>query len=154
MKIAIPTYYYPGCADWSKALSDSSTKYVIINPNSGSGTKIDPNYVNQTKEAQSLQINVLGYVHTSYGKRPIEEVKADIDRYYDWYHVSGIFLDEAPTSDSPSSLVLYMKSLYDHIKAKSTNDAVILNPGTNSSSAYYLYAVIFFKFSEGGDSLF
>ena len=45
-------------------------------------------------------VRVLGYVHTSYGKRPIAEVQAEIDRYDKWYKPDGIFFDEVTTDAS------------------------------------------------------
>ena len=36
---------------------------------------------------------MLGYVPTGWAGRPLDAVKADIDRYRQWYGVEGVFLD-------------------------------------------------------------
>ena len=39
---------------------------------------------------------MVGYVATSYGARPEADVIADINRYYDFYTLSGIYFAEGP----------------------------------------------------------
>lgn len=101
-RLAIPSYFYPctgpsGCY-WNQLNNGAPTVgLAIINPDSGPGTSQDQNYVNQTLRTQAKGIIVLGYVYTSYGNRPAEEVKSDVDLYYTWYRVNGIFFDEAST---------------------------------------------------------
>lgn len=45
-------------------------------------------------------MSVLGYIHTSYGKKPLAEVKAGIARYRQWYGADGICFDEATNDDA------------------------------------------------------
>ena len=52
---------------------------------------------------------------------------AEVDKYYSWYQVDGIFFDEVSDSCSTSS---YYAELYNHVHTY-TSALVILNPGTN-----------------------
>jgi hypothetical protein len=82
---------------------------VIINPNSGPGGKPDlpdEHYQSSVPKFQGYSnVTLLGYVHTSYGKRKLKAVTNDVDTYWRWHELSltsvsgpmgldGIFLDE------------------------------------------------------------
>ncbi len=41
-----------------------------------------------------LQSLVFGYVHSSYGLASINEIYNNITKYYSWYAIDGIFVDE------------------------------------------------------------
>lgn len=78
---------------------------VIVNPDDGPGSNDlpDANYVTAIKTLNaSPNVQVIGYVHTSYATRAAEQVIADVVRYASWplnspgLHVDGIFFDEAP----------------------------------------------------------
>ncbi len=58
---------------------------------------------------QAANITVLGYVPTAWGARNITSVKADILKYYDWYHVNGLQLDQMPNweYDGPQGQLHY-----------------------------------------------
>jgi hypothetical protein len=48
-----------------------------------------------TALAAEHPITLVGYVYTSYGQRPLQQVKSEIDRWIDFYPgLQGIFLDE------------------------------------------------------------
>jgi len=129
--IAVPSYFYPGGA-WDRlGASFPEARLAIINPASGPGEAPNPDYAAQVRESRAAGLTVLGYVHTSYAARPVEEVMAEIDRYYGWYGVDGIFLDEASTgcADQP-----YYAGLYGYVKAR--GGLVVLNPGTQTSECY------------------
>lgn len=55
-------------------------------------------------------------VYTSYGARGLTAIKAEIDKYYQWYGVDGIFFDEVYYADCAK--VSYYQNLYNHVKAK------------------------------------
>lgn len=130
--VAVPSYFYPDSGSpgslWdSLGSSYPAARIAVINPNSGPGDARNPDYTRQTRESRAAGLAVLGYVHTSYGARDLELVKAEIDRYYEWYGVDGIFLDEASTN---CDLVpTYYAPLYDHIKSR--GGTVVHNPGTH-----------------------
>lgn len=78
-------------------------------------------------------LDKVGYVWTNYGKRDLDEIKADIDLYDTYYEIDGIFLDEA-TSDP--NHVDYYAEIYSYIKTQLNLEKVILNPGTNIDEEY------------------
>jgi len=69
--------------------------------------------------------------------RTVAAVEADIDKFYEWYGVDGIFLDEASTdcqhAVSPTS---YYNEVYQHVKAKGGGAVVAINPGTQTNECY------------------
>ena len=130
-KIAVPSYFHPGSL-WDKLESGYPTVQIgIINPNSGAGRSSNPDYVQQVQSSQQLGMTIIGYVYTSYGRRSLNTVKNDIDKYYNWYNVDGIFIDETITSCSDVS---YYSNLYGYIKGK--GGTVIINPGTQTNECY------------------
>eukprot|EP00026_Physarum_polycephalum_P012356 Phypoly_transcript_12654.p1 GENE.Phypoly_transcript_12654~~Phypoly_transcript_12654.p1 ORF type:complete len:281 (+),score=39.28 Phypoly_transcript_12654:130-972(+) len=144
--IMLPSYFYPGCQDWAETIKAAPTVGVaIINPNSGPGKRVDPNYVTQTKAAQAAGVKILGYVHTQYGKRDISLVQDEIEKFFEWYKVDGIFLDEIPTN---RQCVPIFESL--HKQISSHNGALtVLNPGTHPNEAYFSVADIICNFEDG-----
>jgi len=131
--LAIPAYFYPGTL-WTTSITSPRTAILIMNPDSGPGASKDINYVNAVTAAQAAGIKVLGYVHTNYGDRPIQEVKSEIDLYKLWYSVDGIFLDEA---SSIASDFAYYKSVAKYIR-DSKGGYVMLNPGAVPTSQGYI----------------
>jgi hypothetical protein len=96
--VIIPLYSYPGSA-WNAVIQlklayPSVPITVIVNPATGPGGSIDPNYATWINDLRSAGVNVLGYVYTSYAARSSSSVMADINSYKTWYAVNGIFLDE------------------------------------------------------------
>ncbi len=77
-RMAVPSYFYPGAAWTQMEAAAPTVGLAIINPNSGPGTSSNADYVKQVREAKAHGLKVIGYVHTSYGKRPFAEVKAEI----------------------------------------------------------------------------
>lgn len=133
-KIAIPSYFEPG-AKWTQMQNAYPTVgRAVINPISGPGENTDPVFAQQVRRAQAAGLTVLGYVHTSYGKRSKEAVAADVDKYYSWYGIDGVFFDEASTDCQYATS--YYADLYNYIKAKGSESKVILNPGTQTRECY------------------
>ena len=64
--VALAAYSYPSAdSDYWKAVIKEGGKnipYVIINPNSGSGDKIDSNYERQLKENMKAGIKNIAYI--------------------------------------------------------------------------------------------
>ena len=146
-KMAIPTYFYPG-PGWTRAEKGAPTVgLVIINPNSGPGASKDPAYAAEVTRARARGLVVLGYVYTSNGLRAGAVVKSEVDKYYLWYGLDGIFFDEADPSDC--SKQAYYKNLYNYVKAKGGVARVVINPGTNLPECYISTTDIMLNF-EGG----
>ncbi len=98
----IPLYTYPG-STWRTVIqaeqaNPSVAVVAIVNPDSGPGNSLDPNYVRGIAQLEAAGITVLGYDHTSYGARPMNQVDSDALHYLSWYHVNGIFFDEMASS--------------------------------------------------------
>lgn len=144
-KIAVPSYFYPG-ALWTKLENSAPTVgLAIINPNSGPGSSRDANYAAEITRAHAKGIKVIGYVHTSYGARSGPVVKAEINQYYTWYNVDGIFFDEASTDCAKKN---YYLALYNFVKTKGGVAKVVINPGINTPECFITTADIIINFED------
>ena len=133
-KLLIPTYFYPGEL-WTRTIIASPRGSIVIaNPFNGPGTAFDAQYAATIKEAQDQGLIVIGYVHTLYGERASATVKADITRFYDWYHVDGIFFDECP---STATKVAYMADLVSHTREQSSASLTVFNNGIYPDQGYF-----------------
>jgi hypothetical protein len=142
-KVAIPAYFGPG-SKWTQLQDAAPTVgLAIINPDNGPGAKYSASYYNTTHAAQQKGVKVLGYVYSTYIDRPIAQVKADIDRYYNWYAVDGIFIDEASTDCKERP---YYEELHRYIKAR--HGMVVINPGTLTPKCYIEVADIIVNFED------
>ncbi|MFN8435836.1 MAG: spherulation-specific family 4 protein, partial [Anaerolineales bacterium] len=132
-RMLIPLYMYPSENVWGNVVNANTNKNidVIINPSNGSGTSQKVAFVNGINQLRAGNVGVFGYVITNYGSRSLASVKNEIDNYYAWYHVDGIFLDEASNTTSDIS---YYSDLWFYITAKGMK--VILNPGANTKEDY------------------
>jgi hypothetical protein len=112
----VPSYYYPcftsGCV-WQRTAGKA--KLVIINPASGPGTGADSNYVTLSSNLRAAGTIVLGYVATIYTAKTAAAVQAEVDKFFTWYNVSGIFFDEASTN---CTTVSYYQQLVGYTKSK------------------------------------
>ena len=145
-RMAIPSYFGPG-ALWTK-MGDAAPRVgiAIINPNSGPSEAIRPDDAAQVRATQARGVTVLGYIHTSYGKRPLAEVKSEIASYRRWYGVNGIFLDEV-TNDA-AGLPYYLQCRA-AVHAGQPKAVVIINPGTPVTEGYMAAADVVLTFESG-----
>ena len=63
-------------------------------------------------------IKNIAYIRTNYQKRPLTEVLADVDKYYELYgknNLNGFFFDEVGVDDK--SQPAYMKAIYEYVKS-------------------------------------
>ncbi|KAF1955909.1 hypothetical protein CC80DRAFT_526036 [Byssothecium circinans] len=117
---------------------------VIINPNSGPGSEPWWPNVDYVRDISKLNaytnVQTLGYVATTYCKRPVKEVFADIAKYAVWSEdercpglgVNGIFFDETPNLYS-EDVKMYLDAISASVKSSegiSGDRMVIHNPGT------------------------
>ena len=93
--------------------------------------------------AQAAGITVVGYVGTDWGARSLSAVEAEVNAYYSWYGVDGVFFDQASTSCAYSP---YYGMLNAFVKAKGGIARTILNPGTQTSQCYVSAADILVTF--------
>jgi hypothetical protein len=139
LRLLIPAYFYPegaGLKDWDRLIASPARAdlVVIVNPASGPGTKADPNYVKVVGRAVKAKLPLIGYVTTSYGKRTLDQVKTDVDRYVRFYPgIGGIFFDEQA---SGADKVDYQAALYTYVRKRRGLRLVFTNPGTVCDEGY------------------
>lgn len=145
MQVAIPSYFYPaqsGTNLWRNIVATGAGKMpasiALLNPNNGPGSAVDQNYLFWTNLIRSQGTSVLGYVYTRWGdttQRREEDIRKDIDAYYSWYNVDGIFFDEAATS---CDMLSYYSSLNSYVKGKGGKAVTVTNPGTLVPEVSYM----------------
>lgn len=80
---------------------------VIVNPGNGPGPDVvpDDNYLREIPQLTAYpNVDVVGYVHTTFAQRDLSAVTHDINTYSNWAQqgqhpglgISGIFVDETP----------------------------------------------------------
>jgi len=135
----VPAYFYPSSHStyWGALATAAQTvnTTAILNPSSGPGTSVDPNYVSAIDKVQRSGGKVIGYIYTNYGDRPLGDVTDEIDRYITFYHVDGFFIDEMTADNIPENIDYYQQ-IYGSIKLKGTNYSVTGNPGLVPDEAY------------------
>ena len=147
----IPAYKYP-TGGWEKdtywesvhKAGGGKVPYVIVNPASGVGEKVNSDYAKLIDDNITAGIKNIGYIRTHYQTRPIEEVKAEVDKYLELYgkdKIHGYFFDEITAQNNQGTA--YMAELYRYVKAKAGDKLVMANPGTHITDAIAPYADIF-----------
>ncbi len=109
---------------------------VILDPADGPGKQLDGNYKQAALRLSGAGCVVLGYVSTRYAKQPLSEVKADIDKWGEFYRsIHGIFLDEQAYDADETHLQYYEEATrYAHSQGYWP---VFANPGTNQIEPYF-----------------
>ncbi|MDQ6778496.1 MAG: spherulation-specific family 4 protein [Actinomycetota bacterium] len=143
--MAVPAYFYPGSYWTQLDHAHPPLQLAVVNPGSGPERSRDPRYAGVVRAAQAAGITVVGYVNTNYARRSLSAVKADIDVYYRWYDVNGIFFDQASTACSHEP---YYADLNRYAKAKRGVARTILNPGTQTNQCYVHAADILLTFED------
>lgn len=141
--IVIPAYFYPfqPRSQWNTSVDNAPlpqghSQILIMNPNNGPGNAFNQDYANgvSTIHAAGSGYLIFGYVYTNYGQRSLSTVESDIDNYFSWYSVDGIFVDE--TASDGSLVATYYQPLADYITGKKSGAGVMLNPGVYPDQAY------------------
>lgn len=149
-RIAVPSYFYPTWFNtanipwyhtrppvtyWERMQAAAPyAEICIISPTgSGAGSSISTDYVTQVSWARAAGLTILGYIDTNYTAVTSGTVEANVDNYYTWYGVDGIFLDRASANATD---IPYYTTLYNYIKAKPGVAKVALNPGTVTDEGY------------------
>jgi len=107
--ILIPFYHYPQIEDEEvQRLIEYKQRYsdvpiiVIVNPNNGDFSRLEYNFASMIEHLHEANISVVGYIYTSYAKRPLQEVADRIQAWakiYRPFGVDGIFVDEVNGSE-------------------------------------------------------
>lgn len=134
--LAVVSYFYPGPA-WDPIVAAEPGIATIINPNSGVGMSLDPNYLAQTQAVQAAGGTVWGYVYTTFAARAIGVVEAEILKYFQWYGVNGIFCDETSTNPADVAYYIALRTYAQGAAATySRTSRFVINPGTQTDVAY------------------
>jgi hypothetical protein len=156
--ILVPAYFYPSWWDaeanqWDELIAAASqvSLVAIMNPNSGPGSAPNSDYTHEVDPLRAAGGRVIGYVPTTYGNRPLTDVLTDVDAYYAWYDIDGIYFDEATNDDDPT-LVAYYQSCHDYVRSLDAAAMVVLGQGA-SGPEQYAAAATQLSVREGDDQL-
>jgi len=158
-RLLVPAYFYPagdGLKEWDRLIESSKKVPIVavVNPSSGPGDQLNPEYAAVLKRASRAEMTMVGYVSTAYAKRPAADVKAEMDRWLKWYpEVSGFFLDEQASS---AESVAYYTGLHEYARQLRPDALVVSNPGTQCAEPYLSRpaadVVCLFETEEGFDA--
>jgi len=144
LRILVPAYIYPagdGRKEWQR-LIDAASKVEIVaiaNPNSGPGYERNLDYAAIFTEASDHGITLVGYVSTGYAKRPIPEVKNDIDAWVRLYpQIRGFFFDQQSREGHDAPQYAELRA---YVAGKLRDPLVITNPGIPCDEAYLAQAI-------------
>lgn len=139
MKVMVPAYFDPSNAGWATMATKSAAMpgriYAIANPNNGPGSAKDSAYTSVITKMHNKSGKVLGYVSTDFGGRSVSKIKADVDKWYSWYSIDGIFFDEFPWE---TTYVSNYQTIYAYVKSKKSSALVVGNPGGDVQEAYLI----------------
>jgi len=134
----VPLYSYPTASYWSSIIAAKNSHptvpvVAIVNPNSGPGASVDPNYTTGIANLQAAGITVIGYVPTGYAGRSETLVRNDIDAWKSFYpSVTGIFFDEM--SNQLADVAYYQRQ--DSYARSKGLTYTVGNPGTDTIPEY------------------
>ncbi len=130
MGLLVPLYFDPN-GSWDDLIS-AHEHYpqvpvtAIINPDNGPGNNYSSQYETGINSLQVSGIRVVGYIYTSYGAVPWENISKQVTEYRQFYNIRGIFLDEVGDNSTTSGYYRNITSL-----CRSMGDEYIVgNPGT------------------------
>lgn len=143
--LLIPLYIYPANIHTNKDFNrviELKRQYsevpfwVIVNPASGPGTSIDPNYTKAIDRLIGAGCVVLAYVSTSYGKTSVETVRSNMQTWQTFYpRTHGIFFDEMLYEENETA-VMHQVTLN-----QAAHDLgfwpTVANPGTDTPGRYF-----------------
>jgi len=148
--MAVPAYFAPGPFWKQMDGADRVVKLAVMDPANGPGGSRDPRYARAVRAAKSAGITVVGYVFTDFAHRPLAAVESNIDAYYRWYAVDGVFFDQASTNCANEP---YYATLNRYVKGEGGVARTILNPGGETNQCYVHAADILLTF-EGSESVY
>jgi hypothetical protein len=151
--ILVPAYFYPlANSGWTEMTAAAAQVPVtaIVNPANGPGSTVDQNYFSAINALRTAGGDVVGYVYTNGGSRPLEAVESDVSKYAAFYNIDGFFIDEMTIT---SSTLSYYQKLEEYIKGLSPSFEIIGNPGIpqphSLTAANYLSTADIFDIFEG-----
>ncbi|KAF3929703.1 Spherulin-4 [Arthrobotrys entomopaga] len=149
--IILPAYFGPeDTASWNKVFTqiekyqDSIGFMVIINPDNGPGSTSETSrYASTIKTlSQYNNVNILGYVHQTWGER---DIIPDVNTWLKYFpkQLDGFFLDEMP-SEATAAALKAVSANNGYVKQKAASNfrqnkqaLVVQNPGTEADSGFF-----------------
>jgi hypothetical protein len=155
--LVVPAYFEPGAPmipagaeDYWRRLAEAAKKLrerliVVANVADGPGTAVVPTYTEAISAVVGNGGQVLGYVYTCFGNevdpqrpycpRPEGDIESDVDNWYEWYPIDGIFFDEVSLDQGKVS---FYQGLDDYVQAKGRGEleTVVLNFGAEPHEDY------------------
>jgi hypothetical protein len=135
----VPLYTDPSQPSWTAIVAAKTAHprvgvIAVVNPANGPGGGMNSAYAVGISKLVAAGIKVIGYVATGYGANAATQVKADIDRWQNFYpgQIGGIFFDE---QSNKADYVGYYRDLSQYAKSKGMSFTVG-NPGTDTAEAY------------------
>lgn len=142
LRVVVPAFFpeyvaWPGLP-WDR-LDQAAAMYpgriiAITNVFNGAGLMFNPVYEYTFRTFRNSGGSIIGYVYSNYGARPIAEVKSEIDKWFTWYDVDGIFIDEMDTVAGGHEA--YYAEIYDYVQARLATALVLGNAGKPTSPSY------------------
>ena len=147
VKMAVPAYFDPPSPEWQRLIAGApAVGMIVFNPESGPGTAADPAYTQVIAQAQAAGIVMVGYVATSYGARPEADVIADINHYYDFYTLSGIYFAEGPMDNDCTAMEPMYHRMADAVRARDAQ--AYLAVGTRFCPTYITFFDMMVQFAR------
>lgn len=140
LRLLVPAYFYPagtGLDEWDRLMDGAARAPItaVVNPNSGPGEAPDPNYVAIVRRAKERGVVAIGYVITNYAKRPLAEVRSDVEKWARFYpEIRGVFLDSQAEGGEHRA---YYDALRAFIAEKIPGASVVTNPGVICDEVYF-----------------
>lgn len=135
-EIVVPAYFDDDRA-WQEMADARQVGIVVLNLQSGPGKRRSATAAQRVEAVQRSGAVVLGYVPTDLGQRAAKQVKRDIRKYWTWYGVDGIYLDEVMAKKRN---IGYYRKLSHTIRegpdGRGANNFVMLNPGFTPPRSY------------------
>ncbi|MGO9465502.1 MAG: spherulation-specific family 4 protein, partial [Isosphaeraceae bacterium] len=139
MRLWVPAYYYPfgpGLREWNRLIAAAKSVPIvaIVNPASGPGDHVDTNFAAVIPRARKAGVTVVGYIGTQYTRKPLQQVKAEVDTFLRFYpDIQGFHFDE---QSSDARGVDYYAELYRYVRERVKGALVVTNPGTSCEPGY------------------
>jgi hypothetical protein len=139
MRLWVPAYFYPngpGLREWDRLIKSAKAVPIIaiVNPASGPGDRVDRNFAAVLPRARKAGITLVGYIGTQYTRKPINQVKAEIDAFLRFYpDIRGFHFDE---QSSDANGVDYYAELYRYVRGLIPGALVVNNPGKCCDVSY------------------
>jgi hypothetical protein len=139
MRLWVPAYFYPfgaGLREWNRLIASAKSVPIvaIVNPASGPGDHVDTNFAAMIPRARRAGVTVVGYIGTQYTRKPLEQVKREIETFLRFYpDIQGFHFDE---QSSDARGVDYYAELHRYVHRRIPDAVVLTNAGTSCDVGY------------------